>query len=171
MDAAIKHLNPGVLQSAANVILGAKTVLVAGNGGSAAIANHLTCDMSKGTYPTEHIRVISLSCNTPLITAIANDLGYDQTFVHQAKLISPEYCSDVLILISSSGNSPNIIAAARWAKEADIKIIGFTGFEGGELKKLADISIHIPSNNYGIVEDCHSIAMHAIAQYIGYKHT
>lgn len=143
-------------------------VFVAGNGGSAAIANHLTCDWSKGTDHHQHwpIPVISLSTNIELITAISNDMGYGRSFEYQFLLQNPRSYRDLLILLSCSGNSPNIIAAAKAAIEHKVTIIGFTGFDGGELKKLCNYSIHVPSDNYGVIEDCHQIIMHALAQEI-----
>lgn len=142
-------------------------VFVAGNGGSAAIANHLTCDWSKGTDHHKHrpIPVISLSTNVELLTAISNDFGYEKSFVYQLRMHNPTP-NDVLILISSSGNSPNIIEAARFAGRAGIRVIGLTGFDGGALKKICKYSIHVASDNYGVVEDCHQIIMHSIAQNI-----
>ncbi len=138
----------------------AERIFVGGNGGSAAISNHLCCDFMKGGG----LEVMSLSCNTPLITAIANDLGYERSISFQLeRLLNP---GDIVLLISSSGNSPNIIEAAKVAKSRGAWIIGLTGFSGGKLKELADTSLHIPIDNYGIVEDCHQSIMHIISQYI-----
>lgn len=137
-----------------------KTVFVAGNGGSAAISNHLCCDFMKGFDS----RVVSLSCNTPLITAIANDLGYKETISYQLDHLLND--GDILILISSSGNSENIIEALDRAKRTSNLVIGLTGFSGGKLMLGADISLHIPIANYGVVEDCHQSIMHIISQYI-----
>lgn len=140
-------------------------VFVAGNGGSAAIANHLTCDFSKGCEVMGHeaLKTFSLSCNVPLITAIANDYNYDEVFSRQlgyAGLVQ----EDIVILISSSGNSKNIVSAAQFAQIKGAKIIGLTGFDGGILKEVSDISFHIPIKNYGIVEDSHQAIMHCLAQ-------
>ena len=151
-----------------------KRIYVAGNGGSAAIANHLCCDFSKGTYLANTgnpIKTKSLSSNICEITAIANDMSYEDSFYFQLKIdLDEAYPEDndykVIVLISSSGNSPNIVKAAKYAKEKGLTIIGLTGFSGGRLKELSDISLHIPENNYGIVEDCHQSIMHIIAQYI-----
>lgn len=140
-------------------------MFVGGNGGSAAIANHLTCDIQKGCRPEKLLRVHSLSCNTPLITAIANDIGYDQTLKHQLESHF-EYLSDVVVLISSSGKSPNIVEAAKYTKEQGIILIGMTGFTGGPLKELSDISIHVDSYDFGHIEDTHSHVTHSIARYI-----
>ena len=140
-------------------------VFVGGNGGSAAISNHLTCDFSKGCDVPETLplQTHSLSCNSPLMTAIANDLGYDLLFSKQLEFMGLK-AEDIVILISSSGNSPNIVNAADYTKRIGATLIGLTGFEGGKLKEKADISFHIPVKNYGIVEDCHQAIMHSLAQ-------
>jgi phosphoheptose isomerase len=139
---------------------------VAGNGGSAAIADHLLCDWVKGTFTPSQlpIHVHSLVSNTALLTACANDFGYEVSFFRQIEMQAQ--LGDVLICISSSGNSANILAALRRAGAMGLKTIAFTGFSGGEAAKLADINLHIPAHNYGVVEDCHQILMHNIAQYI-----
>ncbi len=141
-------------------------VFVAGNGGSAAIAEHLSCDWLKGVHlnakPGLHIN--SLVSNTTLMTAVANDFGYQKSFSYQMELAQIKK-GDIVLLISSSGNSENIIDAAEYAKSRGCKIIGFTGFSGGKLKALADISFHIPFDNYGLVEDAHQLIMHVIAQF------
>jgi D-sedoheptulose 7-phosphate isomerase len=139
---------------------------VAGNGGSAAIADHLLCDWVKGTFIASEapIHVHSLVSNTALLTACANDFGYDVSFARQIEMQAQT--GDVVICISSSGNSANILAALRKATFMGLKTIALTGFGGGESAKLADINLHVPAHNYGIVEDCHQILMHNIAQYI-----
>ena len=105
----------------------------------------------------------SLVSNVSVLTAIANDMGYEQTFRFQLEmgLASKD---DVLILISSSGNSPNIIEAAKYAIEHEMILIGMSGFDGGRLKEMATISLHVPVSNYGVVEDCHQALMHCLAQ-------
>jgi D-sedoheptulose 7-phosphate isomerase len=139
---------------------------VAGNGGSAAIADHLLCDWVKGTFTPSQmpIHVHSLVSDTALLTACANDFGYDASFSRQIEMQAQP--DDVLICISSSGNSANILAALRAASSMGLKTIALTGFGGGESVRLADISLHVAAHNYGIVEDCHQILMHNIAQYI-----
>jgi D-sedoheptulose 7-phosphate isomerase len=139
---------------------------VAGNGGSAAIADHLLCDWVKGTFIASEtpIHVHSLVSNTALLTACANDFGYDVSFARQIEMQAQP--GDVLICISSSGNSANILAALRKASSMGLKTIALTGFGGGESAKLADINLHVAARNYGVVEDCHQILMHNIAQYI-----
>jgi phosphoheptose isomerase len=139
---------------------------VAGNGGSAAIADHLLCDWVKGTFTPSQmpIHVHSLVSDTALLTACANDFGYETSLSRQVEMQAQP--GDVLICISSSGNSANILAALRQASSMGLKTIALTGFSGGEAVKLADISLHVAAHNYGIVEDCHQILMHNIAQYI-----
>jgi D-sedoheptulose 7-phosphate isomerase len=139
---------------------------VAGNGGSAAIADHLLCDWVKGTFIASEtpIHVHSLVSNTALLTACANDFGYDVSFARQIEMQAQP--GDVLICISSSGNSANILAALRKASSMGLKTIALIGFSGGESAKLADINLHVAAHNYGVVEDCHQILMHNIAQYI-----
>jgi len=141
-------------------------VFVGGNGGSAAITDHWSCDFTKG-ISTDHalsLDLHSLCGHHALFTAIANDLGYEHTFSYQLQL-REAYARDLLILISSSGDSANIVEAARYAKNQKMIVIGLTGFSGGKLKELADISLHIPCNNYGVVEDCHQALMHVLAQF------
>jgi D-sedoheptulose 7-phosphate isomerase/D-glycero-D-manno-heptose 1,7-bisphosphate phosphatase len=142
------------------------SVFSCGNGGSAAIANHLQCDHLKGvrTHTDLVPRVVSLSCNIELLTAIANDIGYEDIFTFQ--LESQSRPGDVLIAISSSGSSPNIVRALSWARDHGLHTVAFTGFTGGGARSVAHVTIHIDSNNYGVVEDLHQSAMHAIAQYI-----
>ena len=139
---------------------------VAGNGGSAAIADHLLCDWVKGTFTASQapIHVHSLVSNTALLTACANDFGYEATFERQIEMQAQP--GDVLICISSSGNSANILAALRKASSMGLKTIALTGFGGGKSARLADINLHVAAHNYGVVEDCHQILMHNIAQYI-----
>ncbi len=141
-------------------------VFSCGNGGSAAIANHLQCDHLKGIRTGTDLapRVVSLSSNVELLTAIANDIAYEDVFNYQ--LQSQSRPGDVLVAISSSGSSPNIVRALLWARDHEIETIAFTGFDGGIARELADVVIHVSCSNYGIVEDLHQTAMHAIAQYI-----
>ena len=144
-------------------------ILVCGNGGSAAISNHFACDHQKIIYETGKIKhfIISLSSNNSLITAISNDNDYSMVFSDQIKQIGSK--GDILIVISSSGKSKNIINAIKVAKKLSIKTISFTGFTGGTTKKISDLNIHINSNNYGIIESMHHNLMNLISQYIKHK--
>jgi phosphoheptose isomerase len=141
-------------------------VFSCGNGGSASIANHLACDHAKGIRGRSDLvpRVLSLSNNIELLTAISNDIGYEDVFAHQ--LQSHAVPGDVLVAISSSGRSANIVRALTWARENGLHTIAITGFEGGPARTLADAAVHFQCANYGIVEDLHQAAMHALAQYI-----
>ena len=146
-----------------------KTIFICGNGGSAAISNHYLCDYIKLLRSKSILKpqIVSLATSVELITAIANDVNYEEIFSYQAKCLSKK--GDIFIIISSSGNSKNIINLARYAKKKKNKIIGFSGFDGGKLKKLSDISIHVDSSNYGISEDGHHILMHILMQYLRQK--
>jgi D-sedoheptulose 7-phosphate isomerase len=137
-----------------------------GNGGSAAIADHLCCDWTKGTDTAGHkpIASHSLSSNAALYSAIANDFGFPDVFSRQLQYYGKK--GDLLLAISSSGNSDNIIRALEQAKTIGITIIGLTGFSGGKLKDMADIALHVPADNYGVIEDAHQIVMHVMAQFI-----
>jgi phosphoheptose isomerase len=145
------------------------TIYVAGNGGSAAISEHLCCDFTKGTFFPDlpPFRTHSLVSNSAFFTALSNDFGYEYSFSAQLEMLAKK--GDVIILISSSGNSPNILKALEKAKSMGITSIGFSGFEGGSLLQNADIKLHVPFNNYGIVEDAHQILMHTISQYFTIK--
>lgn len=143
-----------------------RRVFTCGNGGSASIANHFGCDHVKGIHNGTGLagRVTSLVSNTELLTAIANDLSYEDVFAYQLEVLAPPW--DVLIAISSGGNSANIVKALRWANAHDLHTIALTGFDGGEAWELAQVKLHVDSHNYGIVEDAHQAIMHALAQYI-----
>ncbi|MEQ8666534.1 MAG: SIS domain-containing protein [Rhodospirillales bacterium] len=143
------------------------TVFVCGNGGSAAIANHLHCDHLKGIRSRTGLkpRVVSLCTAMPAITAVANDTSYAEIFAYQLQSLARP--GDVLWAISSSGNSANIVMAVEWAKENDIKVVGFTGFSGGRLAQDADVSIHVDAGEYEVVEDVHQSLANILAQYIG----
>lgn len=155
------------LANAVDQVKNAPRIFVGGNGGSAAISDHLTCDFTKGIHSDKRqpAQVISLVGSHALHTAIANDLGYEQTLSYQLGLHGLGM-SDTVILISSSGNSPNIVEAAKICAVRNACVIGMTGFDGGKLKEIASIKLHVQAENYGIVEDCHQIIMHVLAQYI-----
>ena len=143
-----------------------KTIFVCGNGGSAAIANHYICDYLKFLRQHTNLKpkVISLSSNLETITAISNDINYNQVFKYQAESLFEK--NDLLIVVSSSGNSKNVKEVVKFSKKKKVKVIGFSGFNGGYLKRNSDISVHISANNYGISEDAHHILMHVILQYL-----
>jgi phosphoheptose isomerase len=145
-------------------------VYVCGNGGSAGISNHLVCDHSKSGQMDTDLRpkVVSLATNMEMITAIANDISYDEIFVYQLKTLAEP--GDVLLTISSSGDSENIVQAAQWAKDNGLSVIAFTGFDGGRSADLADINLHVDGDNYGVVEDTHQGLMHILAQFLRQSH-
>ncbi len=154
-----------VLAKLAEVTATGKKIYVCGNGGSAAIADHLCCDWSKGTHFQDKaaIKTQSLASNTALFTACANDFGYEKSFSAQLEMFGEK--GDVLLAISSSGNSPNILQAVSVAREKGMTSIGLCGFSGGKLKSSADICLYVAFDNYGLVEDAHQILMHVLAQY------
>lgn len=167
---AERSVDRSALDDAALILLDAyqrgARVFACGNGGSAAIANHLQCDHVKGVRTSTDLRprVVSLSTNVELITAIANDLAYDEVFAYQ--LQSQAGAGDVLIAISSSGRSANIVRALSWARGHGLRTIALTGFSGGDAGTLADVTIHVNGTNYGVVEDVHQAVMHSLAQFL-----
>ena len=140
------------------------TLFSCGNGGSAAISNHLLCDCLKGVQPGTALRprVHSLSSATELITAILNDISAEEIFALPLRSLARP--GDVLIAISSSGASPNICRAMETAAAMGMKTIAMTGFDGGAAAQMADISLHVDAQNYGLVEDVHQSLMHILAQ-------
>jgi phosphoheptose isomerase len=147
-----------------------RKVMICGNGGSAALANHFACDHQKLLSGVGNLRpfVVSLSANSALMTAISNDNNYDYIFSDQIKQIGDK--SDILITISSSGNSKNIVNAIKVAKKMSILTISLTGFNGGISRKLADKNIHVNCINYGIVESLHHTIMNIMSQFIKNKY-
>jgi phosphoheptose isomerase len=167
---ASSKINQVKLEEAATILLNAyknlKTLYVCGNGGSAAISNHLACDHGKllATDTNLQPRVQSLSTNIEVITAIANDISYDQVFAHQLKLLANP--GDVVMTVSSSGDSENVVQAATWAQDFGLDIISMTGFAGGRTRQIATVNLHVDSDNYGIIEDIHQSLMHLLGQYL-----
>jgi len=169
-ERATKSIDVVKLSAAAAILLEAynrgAVVFACGNGGSASIANHLQCDHLKGvrTGTTLSPRVLSLNNNMELITAIANDNSYDDIFVYQ--LQSQARPGDVLVAISASGNSPNVVRSLQWARDHQVRSISLLGFDGGQARELTDIAITVDSANYGVIEDNHQAIMHVLSQYI-----
>jgi len=149
------------------------TIFIAGNGGSAttatSMANDLGSDVMRKAGTESPFRVFALTDNTAIITAIANDEGYENIYLNQLKIHYRR--GDKLLAISASGNSPNIVRAAEWLKEQGGSIISFTGFTGGRLKEISDISVHVKSEagEYGIVEDIHLVLNHILAHWFQFK--
>ena len=141
-----------------------QTVFICGNGGSASTATHFGCDLAKRPIVAgqPRYRVIPLTDNNALMTALSNDIGYDVVFSEQ--LIPLVRKGDILIGISGSGNSKNVIKAVEVAKAAGATTIGFSGYDGGKLAPAVDISVHIPSFNMAMVEDIHLMLEHAICE-------
>src|SRR3989344_2872345 len=158
-----------ILDVLKNSVKNSQRIFTAGNGGSAALALHYACDLSKNAVPNwinnpHRIKAICLSNSICYLTAISNDNGYDEAFKQQ--LINLASKNDILILISSSGNSPNIIKAAEYAKEKGIIVIGITGFNGGRLKEICNYSAHIDFDSYEVSEDIHQIFGHFLACWL-----
>lgn len=147
------------------------TIFVCGNGGSAAIANHVTCDYTKilSLAMARPVRVVSLNAAAELNFAIANDIGFDEVFAFQLERYGRP--GDLLWTVSSSGNSPNIVAAVRAAKRHGLRTLALTGFAGGASAAEADVTLHLACRNYGLVEDGHQLLTHVICQYLRARHT
>ena len=140
-----------------------RQIFVFGNGGSAANASHFVTDLGKGSSDKtwKRFRCMSLNDNTPWITALGNDYAYDEIFVRQ--LMNFGRPGDIIFMMSVSGNSPNLVKAASWAKENGIRIIALVGAKKGKLAQLADIPLVVNDDHYGRVEDAHMGVCHMIA--------
>jgi len=143
-----------------------KQVFIMGNGGSAATASHFACDLAKGTLHPDRprFRVIALTDCMPLFSALANDFGYEHVFSEQ--LASLVRKGDVVIAVSGSGNSINVVNAVKLARQTQTTIIGLLGFDGGLLKYLVDICILVPNHTYEQIEDLHLMLAHLICTCI-----
>jgi D-sedoheptulose 7-phosphate isomerase len=148
-----------------------KKVFVLGNGGGASTASHMACDLGKGTLQRiydnteDRMRVISLTDNVALMTALSNDLSFDDVFVQQLRNLIMK--GDVVIAHSGSGNSPNVVKALEYAKDCGAKTIGFLGFKtGGKAGKLVDCAIIVDSNHYGPIEDIQLVLNHILTAWI-----
>lgn len=142
------------------------TVYVMGNGGSAATASHLAVDLSKtACVPGRNlIKCVCLNDNIPTLTAVSNDISFEQVFSHQIDaLVEP---GDLVLLISGSGNSPNLIAAVEAARRCDAAVASMVGFDGGKLKGLSDVVVHVRSEQYGVIEDLHMSVGHSVAFWL-----
>ncbi len=166
----LMRIDPDEVQALSDAIhdcyLQGRFVFVIGNGGSGSNASHLCEDLGKGTLRRQdfdndakkRLKILSLTDNTPYILAWGNDEGFDRVFVEQLKnLASPD---DLLIAISGSGNSPNILRAVEWANRNHLKTFGCTGYDGGQLRKIAQQCFHVPLDDMGIVESIHATAFH-----------
>ena len=169
----LEKINPAEVQTLADwvwdVYQAGRFVYVIGNGGSGSNASHFCEDVGKGTLKLpddltrdgkKRFRVLSLTDNTPYLLAWGNDEGFDRVFVEQLKnLASP---GDLLIAISGSGNSKNILAAVEWANRNGLSTFGCTGFTGGKLRGLARHGLHVPLDDMGVVETLHLLAFHYV---------
>ncbi|MCS7045412.1 MAG: SIS domain-containing protein [Gemmataceae bacterium] len=170
--AELARIDPAQLQELADVIyeryVSGRMVFVCGNGGSGSNASHFCEDLGKCTLRREdydndkkkRLRILSLTDNTPYILAWANDEGFDRVFVEQLKNLAQP--GDLLVAISGSGNSPNVLKAVEWANRNGLTTFGCTGFSGGKLKALAHRNLHVPLDDMGIVESIHLTAFHWI---------
>ncbi len=156
----------GMLARAAELLLACHqrggTIFVLGNGGSAATASHFACDLAKGTRTGNEpsFRVVPLTDNVPLLTAWANDTSYDRVFAEQlGALVRPR---DVVVVISASGNSPNVLAAVEVAREMGATTIAMTGQNGGRLRRLTTLTIRVPTDSIEQVEDAHLVIAHSL---------
>jgi len=139
-------------------------IFIIGNGGSAATASHMMCDLAKGCAAEGRplVKAMSLTDNVSLLTAVGNDIAYERVFTEQLRVfLEPR---DVVVAITASGNSPNILDAVRYAGERGARTVGLIGFGGGQLKALVDADITVSSRNYGHVEDVHCVLEHLISQ-------
>ena len=173
LNAALNEVSP----AAVTAVLGAferarkqhRQILIIGNGGSAATATHMACDLGKGTVDYRNpgftrFRTISLSDNTALLTALGNDLAFEDIFSEQLAALMND--GDVVVFISASGNSPNLVRAAHYARSRGGELVGLLGFGGGTLGRLVDHPLVVSSRNYGVSEDSHLIVQHLLTQYL-----
>lgn len=153
--------------------LNGNTIFVAGNGGSAttatSMANDLGSDVIRKTGTEKPFRVFALTDNTSALTAIANDVGYENVFLNQLKVHYRQ--GDKFLAISASGNSPNVVIAAEWVKQQGGAVISFVGFTGGKLKEISDMVVHVSTEagEYGPVEDAHLVLNHILAHWFQFK--
>ncbi len=143
------------------------TIFFIGNGGSAATASHFANDLAYGTNDYDQpFRAISLTDNVPVLTALGNDFGYEDIFLRQLQVLAKK--GDVLVGISASGNSANLVKAFDYALSVDIKTVAITAFDGGKIKALADEGIHVPTEpqEYGPAEDAHMVLDHLVSAYL-----
>ena len=166
----LRKIDPKEVQTLADwiwdVYQRGRFVFVIGNGGSGSNASHFCEDIGKGTLARKffdddskkRLKVLSLTDNTPYILAWGNDEGFDRVFLEQLKNLATP--GDLLVAISGSGNSPNILRAVEWANRNGLKTFGCTGYTGGKLRTLANANLHVPLDDMGIVESIHLTAFH-----------
>lgn len=137
-------------------------ILMAGNGGSAAIASHFACDLAKVGHSARAFRAIALTDNVPLLTMWANDAGYERVFAEQVWALGRR--GDALLVVSGSGNSPNVLAALDAAAEIGMTRLALLGFDGGRAKARVDACVHVRSTDYGQIEVAHSMITHLLTE-------
>jgi D-sedoheptulose 7-phosphate isomerase len=171
LSRVLAGINVGEIESFIDTLLDARnrgaTIFFIGNGGSAATASHFANDLGYGTDSYDKpFRAISLTDNQAVVTALANDTGYDEIFVRQLRVLGRH--GDVLVAISASGNSPNLIRAIEYAAQANIRTIAITAFDGGQMKKMAEQGIHVATaaKEYGPAEDAHMMLDHLVGAYL-----
>ncbi len=169
----IKHIDADQVAAFIELLIATRDrgaqVFFIGNGGSAATASHFANDLGVGLRCQDApLRVISLTDNVASMTAVGNDFGYDQLFVRQLQVLMRP--GDVVVAISASGHSANLIAAFDYAKEHEATCVSITGFDGGELRRMADLSVHVhtQAGDYGPAEDAHMVIDHLVAAYLAH---
>jgi len=169
LEAALATISPELVEELSDRLYrcyqDGKQVFVLGNGGSASTASHMAADLGKNTIGPNmrRFRIMSLNDNIPLLTALSNDLGYHRVFAEQLiNLIRP---GDVLLVISGSGNSSNVLRAIEYARGQCAQVIGLLGFSGGRAGELCDTAVVVSSNDYGVIEDAHLILNHILVEY------
>lgn len=142
-----------------------RTIFTCGNGGSASTASHFVCDVLKGASfnRPKRFKIMALTDSLPTLTAYSNDVGYDCVFVEQLRNFGQP--GDLLLSISGSGNSPNVLRAVEYANQSGLKTIGLTGRDGGQLGRLSQLEINIADPHMGRIEDGHMIVCHMLAYY------
>lgn len=171
VSAVLKKIDVREIAGFVEILLSARergaTVFFIGNGGSAATASHFANDLAIGTNAYKRpFRAVSLTDNHAIMTAIANDFGYEDVFVRQLRVLARP--GDVLVGISASGNSPNVVKAFEFAKSAGVRTVAITAFDGGRMKMLRDAGVHVPTGpkEYGPAEDAHMVLDHLVGAYL-----
>lgn len=173
LETTLHRLPDALIHEAIDVLhearLSGRHIFIMGNGGSASTASHFGCDLGKNTRRSDmpNFKVMPLTDNMAIFSALANDEGYESVFVQQlASFLRPD---DVVIAISASGKSPNVVKAVEFARQAGARVIGMTGFDGGKLAGMVDLHLHVPSNSIEHVEDIHLMMEHLICKALRYK--
>jgi D-sedoheptulose 7-phosphate isomerase len=171
LQVVLRRIDPAEIGGFIRTLLDARersaTIFFIGNGGSAATASHFANDLSIGTNEYDKpFRAFSLTDNVPILTAIGNDFGYEEIFVRQLRAVGKS--GDLLIGISASGNSPNLLKAFEYARSIGITTVAITAFDGGKMKALANQGIHVPTDlkEYGPAEDAHLVLDHLVSAYL-----